>query len=138
MTTTYISQNALAETKPTNTAKEQEVEDNKKAVEIICKLFANHESIKAIKKIAQQKISQLLRNIDSTKPAGIGKIPPKLITLSAKDLSKPLVIVLTNNSYLTMIISKSHKKRMFLDNAKIASVSPLDKHTDDKYSVTNF
>ena len=26
---------------------------------------------------------------------------------------------------------------MFPDNAKIACVSPLDKHTDDKYSVTN-
>ena len=27
---------------------------------------------------------------------------------------------------------------MFPDNAKTACVSPLDKHTDDKYSVTNF
>ena len=27
---------------------------------------------------------------------------------------------------------------MFPDNAKIACVSSLDKHTDDKYSVTNF
>ena len=27
---------------------------------------------------------------------------------------------------------------MFPDKAKIACVSPLDKHTDDKYSVTNF
>ena len=27
---------------------------------------------------------------------------------------------------------------MFPDNTKIACVSPLDKHTDDKYSVTNF
>ena len=27
---------------------------------------------------------------------------------------------------------------MFPNNAKIACVSPLDKDTDDKYSVTNF
>ena len=27
---------------------------------------------------------------------------------------------------------------MFPDNAKIACISPLDKHTDDKYSLTNF
>ena len=27
---------------------------------------------------------------------------------------------------------------MFQDNAKIVCLSPLDKHTDDKYSVTNF
>ena len=37
-------------TKPTNVEKEQEIEDNKKAVEVICKSFANHESAKAIKK----------------------------------------------------------------------------------------
>ena len=36
-------------TKATKVAKEQEIEDNKKAVEVICKSFANHESIKAIK-----------------------------------------------------------------------------------------
>ena len=35
--------------KPINLAKEQEIEDNKKAVEVICKSFPNHESIKAIK-----------------------------------------------------------------------------------------
>ena len=35
---------------PTNIAKEQEIEDNKKAVEVTCKSFANHESVKAIKK----------------------------------------------------------------------------------------
>ena len=39
----------FCETKPTNVAKEQEIEDNKKAVEVICKSFAKHESIKAIK-----------------------------------------------------------------------------------------
>ena len=38
-------------TKPTNLAKQEEIEDNKKAIEVICKSFANHESIKAIKKI---------------------------------------------------------------------------------------
>ena len=36
-------------TKPIIVAKEQEIEDNKKAVEVVCKSFANHESIKAIK-----------------------------------------------------------------------------------------
>ena len=37
------------ETKPANVAKEQEIEGNKKAVEVICRSFANHERIKAIK-----------------------------------------------------------------------------------------
>ena len=38
-------------TKPTNLAKEQGIE-NKKAVEIICKSFANLERIKAVKEIS--------------------------------------------------------------------------------------
>ena len=130
-------------TKPTNVAKEQEIEDNKKAVEVICKSFANHESIKAIKenniaknltagnshlpKVSACDVEQLLRNIDSKKSTGIDKIPPKLIKLPAKVISKPLVIAINN----------SFNKGMFSDNAKIECVSPLDKHTDGKYSVTN-
>ena len=131
-------------TNPTNIAKEQEIEDNKKAVEVICKSFANHESIKAIKEnniaknltagnshlpqVSACDVEQFLRNIDSKKSTSIDKIPPKLIKLSANVLSKPLAIAINN----------SFNKGMFPDNAKIACVSPLDKHTDDKYSVTNF
>ena len=66
--------------KPTNVSKEQEIEDNKKAVEVevIYKSFANHESIKAIKenhiaknltagkshlpKVSACDVEQLLRN----------------------------------------------------------------------------
>ena len=42
-------------TKPSNVAKEQEIEKNKKAVEVICKSFANHESTKAIKENNSKK-----------------------------------------------------------------------------------
>ena len=130
--------------KPTNVAKEQEIKDNKKSVEVICKSFANHESIKAIKenniaksltagnshlpKVSACDVEQLVSNIDSKKALGIDKIPPKLIKLSPKVLSKPLAIAINNG----------FTKGMFPDNAKIACVSPLDKLTDDKYSVTNF
>ena len=107
----------------------------KKTVEVICKPFANHKSIKAIKgkkiaknltegnshlpKVSACDVEQLLRNIDSKKFTGIDKIPPKLIKLSAKVLSKPLAIAINN----------SFNKGMFPDNAKIACVSPLDKYT---------
>ena len=76
-------------------AKEQEI-----AIEVICKSFANHESIRAVKenniaknltagnshlpKVSDSDVEQLLRNIDSKKSTGIDKIPPKLIKLSAK------------------------------------------------------
>ena len=130
--------------KPTNVAKEQEIKDNKKSVEVICQSFANHEIIKTIKenniakslkagsshlpKVSAFDVEQLVRNIDSKKSAGIDKIQPKLIKLSPKVLSKPLAIAINNG----------FTKGMFPDNAKIACVSPLDKLTDDKYSVTNF
>ena len=131
-------------TNPTNIAKEQEIEDNKKAVEVICKSFANLQSIKAIKenniaknltvgnshlpKVSACDVEQLLRNIDSKKSTGTDKIPTKLIKLSAKVISKPLVIAINN----------SFNKGMFPDNAKIVCVSPLDKDINDKYSVANF
>ena len=129
-------------TNPTNIAKEQEIEDNKKAVEVICKSFANHESIKAIKEnniaknltagnshlpqVSACDIEQPLGNIDNKKFTGIDKIPPKPIKLSAKVFRKSLSIAI------------SFHKEMFPDNAKITCLSPLDKHTNDKYSVTNF
>ena len=131
-------------TKPTNVAKEQEIEDNKKAVEVICKSFANHESIKAIKenniaknliagnshfpKVYACDVEHLLRNNDSKKSTGIDKTLPKLIELSAKVLSKPLAIAINN----------SFNKGMFPGNANVACLSPLDKDTNYKYSVTNF
>ena len=126
-------------TKPANVGKEQEIEDNKKSVKVICKSYANHKIIKAIKenniaknltvgsshlpKVSSYDVEQLLRNIDSKKSTGIDEIPPKLIKLSAKVFSKPLAIA----------INTSFNKGTCPDIAKIACVSP-----DYKYSVTNF
>ena len=45
-------------TKSTRVAKDQEIEDNKKTVEVICKWFAHHKDIKAIKGNNIEKISQ--------------------------------------------------------------------------------
>ena len=129
-------------TKLSNVVKEQGIEDNKKAVKIICKSFPNHENVKAIKennierkltavnshlpKVSACDVEQLLRNIDSKKSKG--KIPPKLIILSPIFLRKPFAIA----------INDSFNKVMLPGNAKIACVSPLNIHTDDKYSVTKF
>ena len=104
----------------------------------------NHESIKAIKenntvknltvgnnhlpKVSACDVEQLLRNIDTKKSTGIDKIPPKLTKLSAKVLSKPEAIA----------INSSFNKWISPDNAEIACVSPLDKHTSGNYSMTNF
>ena len=52
-------------------------------------------------KVSDCDAEQLLRNVDIKKSAGINMIPPKPIKLSAKVLSKPLVIAI-NNSFQIM------------------------------------
>ena len=56
------------------------------------------------------------------------KIPPKLVKISAEVLSQPLANAINN----------SISKGVFPDNAKISSVSPIDKQSDDKNKVSNF
>ena len=51
-----------------------------------------------------------------------------LVQLSPDILSTPL----------SNVISVSILKGKFLDDAKVGSVSLLDKHTGNKYSVSNF
>ena len=58
------------------------------------------------------------------------------ILLKLIKLIKPVAKVLSKS--LTTTTNNSGNKGMFSDDAKIACFSPLDKHTDDKYSVTNF
>ena len=81
-------------TQPANLGKEQQFEDSKKAVEVICKSFGNHEFSKAIKKnnietfftaaksylpkVSARDVKQLLRYIDSKKSTGLDKITPKI------------------------------------------------------------
>ena len=56
------------------------------------------------------------------------KIPPKLVKISAEVLSQPPADAINN----------SISKGVFPDNAKISSVSPIDKQSDDKNKVSNF
>ena len=54
--------------------------------------------------------------IDDKNATRTGKTPPKLVKISADMLSQPLVDVINN----------SISKEVFPDNAKSASVSPID------------
>ena len=78
--------------------------------------------------VTTSEIYKLLKNIDDKKAAGTDKIPPKLVKISAEVLSQPLANVINN----------SISKGVFPDNAKIASVSPIDKQSNDKNKVSNF
>ena len=134
--------------KPTNISQEYGVTlknmSDTEASHLICKNFENHQSIKEIRRnliesappaqsktqafVSSEHVKKLLKNIDQKKSTGIDKIPPKLVQLSADILSTPLSNAI-NNSIL---------KGKFPDDAKVARVSPLNKHTDNKYSVSNF
>ena len=130
--------------KPTNISQEYDDMSDTEAIHLICKTFENHQSIKEIRRnliesappaqsktqafVSSEHVKKLLKNIDQKKSAGIDKIPPNLLQLSADILSTPLSNAI-NNSIL---------KGKFPDDAKVASVFPLDKHTDNKYSVSNF
>ena len=74
------------------------------------------------------EVQKRLKNIDTKKAAGFYKISPKLVKLSAEILSTPLSIAINN----------SLKYGVFPDDAKIASVIPLDKGKPNKNEVSNF
>ena len=74
------------------------------------------------------EVQKRLKYIDTEKAAGFDKIPSKLVKLSAEILSTPLSIAINN----------SLKYGVFSDDAKIASVIPLDKGKPSKNETSNF
>ena len=131
--------------KPTNISQEYDDDiSDTEAIHLICKTFENRQSIKEIRRnliesappaqsetqafVSSEHVKKLLQIIDQKKSTGTDKIPPKLVQLSADILSTPLSNAI-NNSIL---------KVKFPHDAKVASVSSLDKHTDNEYSVNNF
>ena len=94
------------------------------------KNFDNSQTVEQFQfnSVTTSKIYKLLKNIDEKKATGTDKIPPKLVKISAKVLSQPLADA----------INSSISKGVFSDNAKIASVSPIDKQSDDENKVSNF
>ena len=79
-------------------------------------------------KITTEEINTILKSLNSKKAPGIDKIPTKLVKLASDFLAEPLLIVI-NNSISTSTVP---------NNAKIASVVPIDKKTDDRYVISNF
>ena len=74
------------------------------------------------------EVQKRLKNINTKKATGFDKIPPKLVKLSAEILSTPLPIA----------INSSLKSGVSPDDAKIASVIPLDKGKPNKNEISNF
>ena len=70
----------------------------------------------------------MLKSLNSQKAAGTNRLPIKLVKLASEVLSKPLSIAMNNS-----ITSST-----FPVKAKVATVVPIDKKTDNKYNVSNF
>ena len=78
--------------------------------------------------ISEQDVKKIIKELSTEKSTGVDIMPRKLVKLAANYLTKPL----------SQSISNSIKKRLFSENTKVASVTPIDMKTDDKNSVLNF
>ena len=77
--------------------------------------------------ITPNKVNSTTKSLDTNKASGTDKIPMKLIILAFDFLSKTISKALNN-----CITSFT-----FPENAKVVTVVPIDKKTDDKYVKSN-
>ena len=78
--------------------------------------------------VTPDKVNSIIKSLDANKAPGTYKIPMKLIILASDFLSKPISKALNN-----CITSCT-----FPENAKVSTVVPIDKKTDDKYVISNY
>ena len=110
-------------------------------IDRIIKSYQNHLSLLKIKnkfgsdlnsfdfqQIKAHEVKKLLKEIDIKKAVGVDTIPPKLIKIGADIIAEPL----------TQAINCCLRQGIFPENAKVASVVPLDKGKPDKYDVLNY
>ena len=119
--------------------------DDLSVIDEIIRTYQDHPSVKQIKNVITTsntpkpiyfsfeptnpvEVQKRLKNINTKKATGFDKIPPKLVKLSAEILSTPLPIA----------INSSLKSGVSPDDAKIASVIPLDKGKPNKNEISNF
>ena len=79
-------------------------------------------------KIMPEEIKTILKSLNSKKVPGIEEMRTNPLKLASDILAEPLSIAINN----------SIKTSTFPNNAKIATVVPIDKKTDDKYVISNF
>ena len=127
--------------KPEKTVCHNEDFDKKMVLHNIIRKYENHSSITKIKnsmpvkshlssnntlasvrQVTSDEVNLILKSLNAKKASGTDKIPTKLVKLASNYLSKPLATAINNS----LTSSK------FPDLAKVATVIPIDKKTDDK------
>ena len=78
--------------------------------------------------ISEQDVKKILKVLSTKKLTVVDMMPPKLVELAANYLARPL----------SQSVNNSVKKGMFPGNAKVISVTPTNKKTDDKSFVLSF
>ena len=112
--------------------------NDSEVIDRIIKSYQNHPSVLKIKSkcgsdlnsfdFQQIKAPEVKKEIDIKKAVGVDTIPPKLIKIGADIIAGPL----------TQAINCCLRQGIFPENAKVASVVPLDKGKPDKYDVLNY
>ena len=74
------------------------------------------------------EVKLILKSLNTKKASGTDKIPTKFVKLALNFISKPIATAINNS----LASSK------FPGIAKVATVIPIDKKTDDKYDLFNF
>ena len=84
---------------------------------------SSNDTLPSARQVTSDETNLILKSLNTTKAPGTDKIPTKLPKLTSDFLSTPLAIAVSNS----FISPKFHYI------AKIATVVPIDKKTDDKY-----
>ena len=95
--------------------------------EVSSKSFSNNDLSHNVL-VTSDEVEKKLKSLNSKTAAGTDRLPIKLVKLVAEVLSKPLSIAMNNSITLSTLP----------DRAKVATVVPVDKKTENKYTVSNF
>ena len=127
--------------KPNSIAKDVGISDDRQIVRLILEKYKDHPSVLAIiqnpdqalgtftfQEIENKEVAQLLKSLDGRKSTGEDKIPPKLVSLAANELT----------NILTTAVNCSIRHSRFPNDAKKAAVCPLDKGEQNRTVERNF
>ena len=88
----------------------------------------SNNSLASARQVTSNEVNLILKSLNTKKASGTDKILTKLVKLASDFLSTSLATAINNS----LASSK------FADIAKVATVIPIDKKTDDKYDISNF
>ena len=88
----------------------------------------SNNSLASARQVTSNEVNLILKSFNTKKASDADKMPTKLVKVTSDFLSTPLVTAINNS----LASSK------FSDIAKVATVIPIDKKTDDKYDISNF